>query len=338
MAYKKPSVPSVHFPAFLESMPELSGKTFVITGTTSGTGKVAAQALASKGGRVLMLNRTSERSEAIQASLGEAFPGGQVSTVECDLQSFSSVRKACDQVREQCAESGIFALINNAGIMAMPDEATEDGFDTQMQTNHLSHFLLTKELFPLLEKAAEQHGEARVVNHSSMARKGVKKLEAKYLEANGGNLGGNGASMFLSGARWKRYAQTKLANAAFTAALHHRLREKDSKVKSLVAHPGWANTELQVTTNKAGGMSSWTSLLARWVSQSEEDGTMGILSCAVLPEAECGKFYGPGMGLTASKGEAKAYDLEKQYDNPETLAMIWEKSCAAIGAEFEFGS
>ena len=126
MAYKKPSVPSVHFPAFLESMPELSGRTFVITGTTSGTGKVAAQALASKGGRVLMLNRTSERSEAIQASLGEAFPGGQVSTVECDLQSFSSVRKACDQVREQCAESGIFALINNAGIMAMPDEATED--------------------------------------------------------------------------------------------------------------------------------------------------------------------------------------------------------------------
>ena len=337
MAYKKPKVPTVHFSAFLNRLPDLTGKVFVVTGTTSGTGKIAAHALASKGGRVIMLNRISERADAIQAAMTEAYPDGRVCTVECDLQSFSSVRMACMEIRSKVSDSGIYALLNNAGIMAMPDQATVDGFDTQMQTNHLSHFLLTKELFPLLEKAAEQHGDARVVNHSSMARKGVKKLEAKYLEANGGNLGGNGASMVLSGARWKRYAQTKLANAAFTAALHHRLREKDSKVKSLVAHPGWANTELQVTTNKAGGLSSWTSIFARWVSQSEEDGTLGILSCAVLPEAECGKFYGPGMGLTAAKGEAKAYDLEKQYDNPETLAMIWEKSCAAIGEDFEIG-
>lgn len=334
MAYKKPVVASVHFPAFVQSIPDLTDKVFVITGTTSGTGKIAAQTVAEKGARVYMLNRASIRSDAIQAAMTEAHPDGRVKTVQCDLQSFASVRRASAVLLEECEETGIYALINNAGIMAMPDEATEDGFDTQMQTNHLSHFLLTKELFPLLKKAAEVHGDARIVNHSSMARKGVRRLDARYLEANGGDLGGNGASMFLSGARWKRYAQTKLANAAFTAALHHRLREKESKVKAMVAHPGWANTELQVTTHKAGGMSSWSSIIARWVSQSEEDGTLGLLSCAVLPEAECGSFYGPGMGLSASKGEAKAYGLESQYDNPETRAMLWEKSCAAIGEEF----
>ena len=263
------------------------------------------------------------------------FTDGRVTTIECDLQRFESVRNAAKALNEQCSQDGIYALINNAGIMAMPDEATEDGFDTQMQTNHLSHFLLTREVFGLLEKAAEIHGESRIVNHSSMARHAVRKLEAKYLEANGGNLGGNGASMMLNGARWVRYGQTKLANAAFTAALHQRLQAANSKVRALVAHPGWANTELQVNTSKAGGIASWTSLFARLVSQSEEDGTLGILSCAVLPEATSGSFYGPGLGMNSSKGEAKRYDLERKYDNPAVRDLLWQKSCEAIGGAFE---
>jgi len=334
MAYKKPSVPSVHFPKFFDKMPDLSGKTFAITGTTSGTGKIAAQAIAQKGGRVLMLNRPSSRSNKAQETISAAAPGVEVITIDCDLQSFSSVRSAVEKINTICAESGIYALINNAGIMAMPDAATEDGFDTQMQTNHLSHFLLTQQLMPLFNKAAEIHGDARIVNHSSMARKGVKRLEAKYLEKNGGNLGGDSSNM-LFGGRWIRYGQTKLANAAFTAALHEKLQAKQSKVKALVAHPGWANTELQVTTDKQGGMAWGASLIAKFASQSEEDGTLGILSAAVLPNVESGMFYGPGMGMMASKGAAKPYPLEKQYDNPETIKLIWEKSCEAIGEDFE---
>lgn len=335
MTYKVPSVESVHYPAFRDKMPDLAGKTFVITGTTSGTGKVAADALAEKGGQVIMLNRPSPRSERRQAEITKAFPDTGIMTIDCDLQSFASVQAAAEKLKTVCAERGIDGLINNAGIMALPDEATEDGFDVQMQTNHLSHFLLTRELFPLLEKAAEIHGDARVVNHSSMARKTVGKLKAKYLEKNGGNLGGNGSSMIFGGARWQRYGQSKLANAAFTAALHERLRAKGSKVKALVAHPGWANTQLQVTSNESGGLASGHSFVARLVAQSEEDGTLGILSCAVLPEAKCGAFYGPGSGMMASKGEALPFDLEAFYNNEETRQMLWEKSAEAIAKDFE---
>lgn len=335
MAYTKPNVPSKHYPAFVDSMPDLTGKTFVITGTTTGTGNVAARTIASKGGRVLMLNRKSTRSDTAQQEIATAYPNADVQTIECDLQSFASVQSAADELQVLC-ENGIYALINNAGIMAMPDAATVDGFDTQMQTNHLSHFLLTRELFPLLEKSAEIHGESRIVNHSSMARKGVARLESKYLERNGGNLGGDNFAL-NGGGRWVRYGQTKLANAAFTAALHDKLSAKNSKVKSLVAHPGWANTELQVSTDKQGGMimTPVLSFVAKFISQSSEDGTLGILSCAVLPEAQSGEFWGPGSGMMASKGEAKPFALEKQYDNPTTREMIWSKSCEAIGKDFE---
>ena len=334
MAYSKPLLSSKYFPSFKDNMPTLTGKTFIITGTTSGTGKVASMALAEKGARVFMLNRKSSRSEKAQQNISTAFPNADVRTIECDLQSFASVQQAAEKLQELCSDSGIYALINNAGIMAMPDEATAEGFDTQMQTNHLSHFLLTRELYPLLEKGADTHGEARIVNHSSVARLSVKRLDGKYLEKNGGNLGGNGSSMIFSGARWVRYGQTKHANAAFTAALHRKLESKSSKVKALVAHPGFANTELQVTTSAFGGMASWTSWFTKYVSQSEEDGTLGILSCAVLPEAKSGEFWGPGSGMNAMKGPAKPFPLEKQYDNPEIHELIWSKSCEAIGKDF----
>ena len=76
-------------------------------------------------------------------------------------------------------KDGLDVICNNAGIMALKDQATIDGFDIQMQTNHLSHFLLTKELLPLLEIAAEKRGEARIVNHTSISRYGVKKKHCR---------------------------------------------------------------------------------------------------------------------------------------------------------------
>lgn len=320
------------YPAFKSSLPSMRGKTVAITGTTSGTGKVAARTVAELGAKLVLLNRPSGRAEAALGEITGDFPDAQVHAVDCDLQSFASVESAAAEVTKLCPE-GVHVLCNNAGVMALEDKATGDGFDVQMQTNHLSQVLLTHELWPLLVRAAETSGEARVVNHSSTARMAPsKKLKAEYLEKNGGNLGGDSVGLAFNGARWARYNQSKLANAAFTAALHARLKNAGSKVKALVAHPGLASTELQETSVKEGGMNRLFTNLFMRMSQSAQDGALGILSAMCLPEAKSGQFWGPGSGiLTAMRGPAVAFELEPFYDNEATRSLLWDKSCAAVG-------
>ena len=337
MSYLKPNLESKHYENLFNSLPSLEGKSIAITGTTSGTGYVAANACGKLGANVILLNRSSERSDKSLADLLNGTPNGSFRQIECDLQSFDSVKKSVREIESSCPE-GLDVICNNAGVMALEDMPTIDGYDVQMQTNHLSHFLLVKLLFPLLQKAAESRGEARIVNHSSIARKQPKKtLEAKYLEKNGGNLGGNGSSMFLGGARWLRYNQSKLANAAFTACLHSKLSSVNSKIKAMVAHPGLAETDLQSTTVKEGGMGKWITSQMMKTGQSREDGALGIIRCIADPEVQSGQFVGPGMGgmFTAMKGEAHCYPLEEFYDNPATKNLLWEKSCEAINEKFE---
>ncbi|EKX31465.1 hypothetical protein GUITHDRAFT_83106 [Guillardia theta CCMP2712] len=249
---------------FEETIPSLSGKVIAITGCTTGTGFVAARTCAKKGATVLMLNRKSERSEEALKKIKEEFPESEVVWVECDLQSFKSVRAAAAEIKKKYS-GGIDVLCNNAGMMMMDSQTGEDGYDLeeiglggkrltrgwQMTVNHLSHFLLTKELFPLLSKKAESTGDARIVNHSSGARKRPeKKLDPEYLSKKTTDLGGNDLN-----SRITRYQQTKLSNCVFTFALHDKLQAKNSKVKVLVAHPGLSATNLQasLTYGRGGG-------------------------------------------------------------------------------------
>jgi len=113
----------------------------------------------------------SSRADAALSTLNALGAPGKAIAVPVDLMSFDSLRAAGKKLRADFSANGIDVLCNNAGVMAVKDEATVDGCDVQMQTNHLSHFLLTAEVWPLLERAAEKNGEARVVNHSSDARK-----------------------------------------------------------------------------------------------------------------------------------------------------------------------
>ena len=331
--YKKPALKNVYYDDVVKSLPAIEGKTVVITGTTSGTGFVAAKTMAHKGARIILLNRASAKADNAFATLTADLPEAEFLPVECDLQSFASVRQAAKKVSALCPE-GLDVLCNNAGVMALEDVATADGFDVQMQTNHLSHFLLTKELFPALEKAAELRGEARIVNHSSVARFG-KKLDGKYLEKNGGKLGGNGSSMFFGGGRWVRYQQTKLANAAFTSCLHEQLQKVNPKIKALVAHPGLATTSLQDTTVGDGGMSKWSTGFMMKMGQSQFDGALGIIKGMADPESKSGDFIGPGKGKMAMKGPVINFALEDFYNNQETRDLLWAKSCEAIGASFD---
>lgn len=335
--YKKPDLKSLHYDNEIKNIPSLVGKTIAITGTTSGTGFVAAKTVAEKGAQVLLLNRKTDRSKISYDLLKSSCSKENLIDIECDLQSFESVRKAARKITDLCKD-GLDVLCNNAGVMALKDQATVDGFDIQMQTNHLSHFLLTKELMPIIKGASEKKGEARIVNHSSIARFGAKKLERKYFEKRGGSLGGNGSNMFLSTlipqGRWARYSQSKLANAAFTACLHEKFQAENLSIKSLVAHPGLAITELQNTTVKDGGMGAWMTGQFMKGGQSMEDGAIGIIKCIADIDAMSGDFYGPGSGKMAMKGEVIKFALEKLYDNRKTRNLLWSKSCDAIDQDF----
>lgn len=316
------------FTEFEPTLPSLEGKTIAITGCTSGLGLIVAKTAARKNAdHVLLLNRPSDRAQKAEQEVKDVVTGKTVvETIPCDLQDLESVRSAATLIKSKY--EAIDVLCNNAGVMALDDVATKDGYDVQMQTNHLSHFLLTKELYPLLKRAKELRGEARVANHSSEARKMPNTpLKPEYFEKKGGDLGGNSAGLFFNGPRWERYHQSKLANAVFTLALKDKFGE--SGIKASCAAPGLAATNLQVTTNQAGGM-GWTMWIMRF-SQSAEDGAMPLISAAFGTSTENGDFWEP-CGYGAWKGPATKVPYHPLSLGPEARDMLWKKSEEACGA------
>ena len=317
-------IPTQHLDEVIQNhSQDMTGKVVAITGTTSGTGFICAREVAKKGAAVILLNRSSERADKALQKLEQAVPEGIFDSIECDLQNFDSVRNAMDSIKSKYDK--IDVLVNNAGVMALKDQATGDGYDVQMQTNVISHFLITKELFPLMKKSEQ----ARIVNHSSMARLGPP-LEAQYFEAKGGDLGGDGTeeeNMSFQGPRWARYHQTKLANAAFTYGLKEKLEEANiMNVIPLLAHPGLAMTQLQVTTAADGGMESNSELMNQ--AQSEEDGATGIIRAAMDPQAQSGNFYGPTAGW---KGFPDLLTPEESLYDDQNIQINWEGCEKAVG-------
>lgn len=328
------------FSKFEAALPDVSGKVFAITGTTSGTGFTAAECVARHNGEVLLLNRPSSRSTASLEKLREAVPDGKFVPIDCDLQDFDSVRKACAEIKEKY--DALYCLSNNAGIMATADEITGDGFDKQMQTNHLSHFLITRELFPLLKASARETGDARIVQHSSIARDNCpddKMLQERYFtkKEKDGMLGGydeNDSGFSMKGPQWERYAQTKLANSVFAQALNEKLASsKDAesrKILSLCAHPGIARTNLADHLQTGGIVAD---VFTRVFFQSSEDGSMGLLKAMMgaTDDVEGGILYGP-RGITGYPITLPPKDHESDAASKE---MLWRASEAAVGATFD---
>lgn len=302
---------------------DMTNKVVAITGTTSGTGFVCAREVAKKGASVILLNRKSERSQNSLNKLQESVPNGNFEAIDCDLQSFESVRNAMKAIKLK--HEVIDVLVNNAGVMALKDAATPNGYDVQMQTNVISHFLITKELFPLLRKSTE----ARIVNHSSMARLGAP-LVSDYFEQKGGNLGGDGSqeeNLSFQGPRWERYHQTKLANATFTYGLKKKLEEANiTNVIPLLAHPGLAATNLQVITSSDGGMDKNSDFMKQ--AQSSEDGAAGIIRATMDKTAEPGNFYGPTAGWSGYPDLLTPEDLLSDDSN---IKINWEGCEKAVG-------
>lgn len=311
------------FHEFEKTLPDLTGKRVAITGTTTGTGHLAAMTCLKKGAEVFMLNRESERSRDALQNIQRAYPGMKVVQISCDLQDFASVRAAAQQLQIAC-EGRLDVLANNAGIMAVPDAPTKDGYCVQMQTNHISHFLLTKLMLPALQAAAAQNGEARIVNHSSTIRKGEPFNEStmKYIEKKGGQIGGGTLD---------RYHFSKLAQMLFTYELADRLVNEN--VKAVVCTPGVAATDLG--RHNPCFVRTCSCLLASQV-QSAEDGTMGLLSCIALPDIKSGDFLKPNgkEEMTGPLMTLRRPDVEPECQDKESQKLFWAASEKAVSEQF----
>lgn len=327
---------------------DLTGKVIAITGTTSGSLGyfVAKTAVAKNAKYVLLLNRQSERIITTEEDIkANAKDGTTVKTVTIDLLDLESVKKAADEINKIAEKNGgLDVLCNNAGIMAMRDVRTKDGFDCQIQANQLSHVLLTKLCMPSLEKAATSRCEARVVFHSSSARMGNDLEEKYFVKGDEGSLGGDEGSMFSSmfgvEGPWMRYHQTKLANSAFAMALHDHLKANNSKVKALACDPGWAHSKLQTTAMEKGTMSSASAKLGHYLGQSAADGSLPCSLCCFSPNAVSGDFYLPSGGMkgepvkSITDGSPLKKGGEKGTCLPENKQLVWDVCQKVLDIKF----
>ena len=334
-----------YFDAFVkDELPSsVAGKVFVITGTTSGSGFVAARTVLLKGGEVVALNRKSSRVESATARLlqgkddGEPPPPGKLVNVECDLQDFASVRSAIGEIKTKYTR--IYCLVHNAGIgIDDKGEVTVDGYNKIAQTNSLSQFLLTAELFPLLVKqaataASDDIVEApRIVNMSSGAKDMVGKrgIDEKLFS----KLGEEEKN--IGGSEMNRYAQTKLANVLFIHALHEKLRQSKNmdaqKILAISANPGAMGKDM---TEEFGWLlRQMFYLFIRMTGQSNEDGAMGLLVGMMSPKAKSGVLYGPkNAGMS---GPAVPNEPPKKHDHDaKSMEMLWKVSEEAVGFKFD---
>lgn len=285
------------FEKFIATLPSMKGKTIAITGTTSGIGYVCAKEAVRTGGKVIVLNRASQRAVNTLSWL-EAYcaDGGSVQQVVCDLTKLRSVSEAAEAVRKAC-NGRLDALVCNAGIMASPDQKTADGYDIQMQANHLGHWLLIRKLTPVLDSTATANGEARIVLHTSgqafkmpdKATGKLKPLDAMYFgkDAFIGDAAGDSMK-----ARMRRYQQSKLAMIVAGIALAEELLGRKSAIKVLIAHPGMAATSL--FTKEGGFKMKILMPVLRMIAATMEEGAMPLMTCVFCSEPTAsGDFWGP---------------------------------------------
>ncbi|MGD9618750.1 MAG: SDR family NAD(P)-dependent oxidoreductase [Mycolicibacterium sp.] len=260
-------------------IPDLHGKVAVVTGANGGLGLASAKALAGKGAHVVMAVRNQAKAADAHAEILAAHPDASLEIVELDLGSLASVAAAAKQIAEK--HDHIDILMCNAGVMAMPQGNTEDGFDTQMGINVLGHWALISDLLPILVRTPG----ARVVTLSSTAQHMGRAIDPAD------------PHMRKNFEEWRMYGQTKLAMRHLAVGLQQQFDRTGVDAKALSAQPGMTNSDLQTTTAQAhGGGARLGNFFERWTKaagMSTDRGALSQLRAAVDPKAPGGGFYGP---------------------------------------------
>ncbi|CCH28912.1 oxidoreductase [Actinosynnema sp. NPDC047251] len=293
-------------------IPDQTGRTVLVTGANSGLGLRTAEVLAAKGARVLMACRSTERGQrALERVLAG---GGEAELLTLDLADLTSVRDAAAEVRDRADRVDV--LINNAGVMACPQERTVDGFERQFGTNHLGHAALTWRLMPLLRATPG----ARVVTVSSLAhQQGAVDLADPNYEVR-------------KYSAWGAYGQSKLANLLFARELDRRCRATGADVTSVAAHPGLTVTELSSTMARAHRNPLLTvgAKITALISQNVAMGALPQLYAATSPGVEGGGYYGPG-GFRGMRGHPARAGSTAASRDELAASRLWDLTAELTG-------
>jgi NAD(P)-dependent dehydrogenase (short-subunit alcohol dehydrogenase family) len=282
-------------------LPNLDGRTFVVTGANSGIGLVAARELGRAGAHVVLAVRDTAKGDEAAASID-----GSTEVRRLDLADLASVREFADSY-----DGAVDVLVNNAGLMAIPQSQTTDGFEMQEGTNHLGPFALTNLLLPRISD--------RVVTVSSGAHR-IGGLDLDDLNWEKRRY-----------QRWRAYGQSKLSNLLFTLELQRRLSEAGSDVRAVAAHPGYARTNLQSRTG-SGLQNGLMSIGNKLLAQSAEMGALPTLFAATQ-DIPGGAFVGPD-GFQEQRGHPKLVGRSSAASNEADARRLWEVSEELTGVSF----
>jgi len=303
-----------------ERIESLNGKTYVVTGTTSGTGFEAAKILLSKGAKVVMLNRNPKKAEDTMAALKKELGNDiDVSNITMDLAEQTSVKKAAEEVLKEVSQ--IDALMCNAAIAQVPKQTiTTDGWESQMGVNYFGHFTLQGLLYPLLEKS-----KGRIVSVGSMGYDmGIKTINFDDLNWDK-KYNPNDA-----------YSQSKLAQIMTIYELQNRLEAAGkTAVKAYACHPGAANTNLINTSGSFMMRVIFKLMKMTPLVQSAEKGAYPELMCATEENLDQTAFYGP-TGRINWGGPVGAHHIEPHAKDKAVAKRLWELSEKETGVKWNF--
>ncbi len=302
----------------VDDIPQQDGKIAIVTGANSGLGFNTSKALALKGAKVIMACRNQEKGEMARQKIMNNRVAADPEVWHLNLASLESVEQFA--LKFAAAHKKLDLLFNNAGLMAIPYDRTEDSFEMQFGVNHLGHFALTARLWPLLSKTEG----SRVIQVSSLAHYfGEIRFEDIHWEQ--------------GYKKWGAYGMSKLANLLFVRELARRVTETGGGVTVAAAHPGYADTELQAKSARMEGKqlgAKAMNLINKIVAQSGEKGALPSLYAATVDGVEQGAYFGPG-GLLKMQGWPVQDSPSKKLVNNETADRLWVVSEALTGLEFK---
>ena len=298
-------------------IPDLTGKTAVVTGANGGLGLESAKALAGSGAHVVMAVRNQEKAQGAYDEIMSTHPSASLEIVGLDLSSQESTKAAAASIAQKHPTVDI--LINNAGLMAMPERRTEDGFEMQLGVNHFGHWTFTAGLLPsLLDSDA-----ARVVTVTSTAHHFGRPVDPSNV------------NMEDSYSAWGAYGRAKLANYHFALGLQKEFEARGLSAQSLVAHPGLSHTNLQVHTVEQGGggaSAPFWAWMAKNTGMDADRGALPQLRAATDPGAAGGEFYGPRF---VNSGPAVRLPVLRP-GNDEAIKTLWSVSERETGVSLDF--